>query len=147
MKRLKRFTLILVGLTLSLGIIGCSSNDDNYDQSGPGTIDVAIGTYKGKISSYRSLPDTNENNFYNAELTVSKVDNQHVKITVKSGEAYSILTEKIMKVSNDYDNMVRSVIGEINGDFWYVHDTKTLTLYTNQTTETDYDYSFEGVKQ
>lgn len=145
----KKVTLILSAFVLSLGLVNCSSNDDgsNYEQPGPGSIDVAIGTYKGKISSYRSLPNTYETTFYNAEIIVSKVDDQHVKITTKSGEIYSILTEKTMKVSNDYDNIVESVLGEINGHFTYVHDTKTLRITTYNTSETDYQYSFEGVKQ
>ena len=146
---LKKVTLILSAFVLSLGLVNCSSNDDgsNYEQPGPGSIDVAVGTFKGKIISYKQLPNTTQGTFYDAVIIISKVDDQHLKISTKSGEAYSTLTEKIMKVSNDYDNMVRSVIGEINGDFWYTHDTKTLTFYTNDTNEEDYDYSFEGVKQ
>lgn len=146
---LKKVKQIVSVFLFSLGIISCSNNDDgpNYEQPGPGSIDVAVGTFKGKITSYKQLPNTTEYTFYDAIVTVSKVDHQHIKITTKSGEAYSILTEKTLKVANEYNNMVRTVIGEINGDFWYTHDTQSLTFYTNDTAESDYDYSFEGVKQ
>lgn len=145
---LRKVKLMTTIFTLCVGFVACDSDDGgNYEQPGPGSIDVAVGTFKGKISSYKQLPNTTEYTFYDAIVTVTKVDDQHLKITTKSGEKYSLLTEKTLKVANEYDNMVRTVIGEINGDFWYTHNTKSLIFYTKDTNEGDYDYSFEGTKQ
>jgi len=144
----KEVKIIATTFILSLSFISCNSDDaPNYEQPGAGSIDVAVGTFKGKITSYKQLPNTSEYTFYDAVVIVTKVDDQHLKITTKSGEPYSALTEKTLKVSNEYDNMVRTVIGEINGDFWYTHDTKSLTFYTNDSSVGDYDYGFEGIKQ
>lgn len=145
---LRKVKFVTTLIVLCVGFVACNSDDGtNNEQAGPGSIDVAVGTFKGKISAYKQLPNTTEYTFYDAIVIVTKVDDQHLKVTTKSGETYSTLTEKTLKVANEYDNMVRTVIGEINGDFWYTHSTKSLTFYTNDTAANDYDYSFEGIKQ
>jgi hypothetical protein len=131
------FLLLLVGtVTLS----SCSKDDD--DKVGGG-IDVAVGTYKGKLSIRPSHGE-----FFDAVLIVTKVDNQYIKITAKSGEPYSNITEKTIKVeSQDYNGDVNSVIGSLEGVFWYHAETKTLDVTTNKQSETDIYYYFEGAKQ
>lgn len=148
MKNFKK-KLAFVGILslLSIGTIttSCSSSDDNtnYEQPTPGTIDAAVGTYKGKLRS--SYLDQYE--YFDAVVIVTKVDNQHLKVEAKSGEAYSSVTPKTFKVESGFNNDINSVNGIIEGYFWYTAEVKTLELSTNQQAETEINFLFDGVKQ
>lgn len=138
------FILLMVG-TVTLG--SCSKDDDAEKPDGKG-IDVAVGTYKGKINVWGDLPNTNQSEFFDVVLTVTKVDNEHVKVTAKTGEPYSAVTEKTIKVrAEEYLGDIYSVIGDLQGTFWYHSDTKTVDINTNKQSATDIHYTFEGAKQ
>lgn len=136
------FLGLLSVFLLGILVISCSKDDDN-NEPGTGSINVAVGTYKGKLSIRPGGPE-----FFDAVLNVAKVDDQHVKITAKAGEPYSNITEKTMKVSAEgYNGNVYSVIGELQGAFSYYAETKTLDVTTQKQSETDVYYYFEGTKQ
>ena len=138
------FLLMLVG-TVTLN--GCSKDDDT-EQPETKSIDVTIGTYQGKLTVWGDLPNTDEDEFFDAVITVTKVDNEHLKVTVKTGEPYSAITEKTIKVrAEEYLGDIYHVIGDLQGSFWYHADTKTVDISTNKQRETDIHYTFEGAKQ
>ncbi|MBB1148661.1 hypothetical protein H4K35_00685 [Myroides sp. NP-2] len=139
------FLGILSVLTLGTIATSCSKSDDNagYEQPTKGTIDAAVGTYKGKLRS--SHLDQYE--YFDAVVIVTKVDDQHLKVTPKSGEAYSSVTPKTFKVEGGYNNGVQSVSGILEGYLWYTADVKTLEMATNQQAETEISFLFDGVKQ
>lgn len=139
------FLGILSVLTFGTIATSCSKNDDNggYEQPTKGTIDAAVGTYKGKLRS--SHLDQYE--YFDAVVIVTKVDDQHLKVTPKSGEAYSSVTPKTFKVEGGYNNDIQSVYGILEGYLWYTADVKTLEMATNQQAETDINFLFDGVKQ
>jgi len=147
MKNFKK-KLAIVGILslLSIGTITTSCSSDNntdYEQPTSGSIDAAVGTYKGKLrSSY-----LNQYEYFDAIVIVTKVDNQHLKIEAKSGEAYSSVTPKIFKVENGYNNNINSVSGVLEGYFWYTAEVKTLEMSTNQQAETEINFFFDGIKQ
>ncbi|WP_223857515.1 hypothetical protein [Sphingobacterium micropteri] len=136
--------LLLVGMvTLS----GCSKDDDTEQPDGK-SIDIAVGTYKGKLTVWGDLPNTDQNEFFDAVITVTKADNEHLKVTAKTGEPYSAVTEKTIKVqAEEYLGDIYHVIGDLQGSFWYHTDTKTVDISTNKQRETDVHYTFEGAKQ
>lgn len=143
----KKLTFVGILSLLSIGTIttSCSSSDDNtnYEQPTSGTIDAAVGTYKGKLRS--SLLEQYE--YFDAVVIVTKVDNQHLKVEAKSGEAYSSVTSKTFKVENSYNNNINNVNGILEGYFWYTAEVKTLELGTNQQAEGEINFLFDGLKQ
>lgn len=148
MKNFKK-KLAFVGILslLSIGTIAtsCSSSDDNttFEQPTSGSIDAAVGTYKGKLrSSYLEQYE-----YFDAVVIVTKVDNQHLKVEAKSGEAYSSVTSKTFKVENSYYNNINNVNGILEGYFWYTAEVKTIEVGTNQQAEGEINFSFEGIKQ
>ena len=132
---------VLIVFFTSAFFIGCSKDDDG----GPNDtgIDVATGTFKGTLEINTGAGSTH----YNAIITVSKVSNNQVKITAKSGEAYSQVTAKTIQVSTS------GIEGEgVHGDdpqgyFMYEIANKRLKVLTKETANTDIAYEFEGAKQ
>lgn len=129
-------------LVLSTGMffIGCKSSNDS-DNNPSGSIDPVVGTFKGTIEDGEN-PDIK---YYNAFITVSKVDDSRIKVTSKSGEAYSGYTTKTIKVANPVGASV--VGGDEQGDVSYLIDTKSLTVSTKKNSAQDKTYIFNGSKQ
>ncbi|WP_454060580.1 hypothetical protein [Elizabethkingia ursingii] len=129
-------------LVLSTGMffIGCKSSNDS-DNNPSGSIDPVVGTFKGTIEDGEN-PDIK---YYNAFIIVSKVDDSRVKVTAKSGEAYSGYTSKTIKVANPVGASV--VGGDEQGDVSYLIDTKSLTVSTKKNSAQDKTYIFNGSKQ
>ncbi|MCL1672446.1 MAG: hypothetical protein LBE39_18525 [Flavobacteriaceae bacterium] len=129
-------------LVLSTGMffIGCKSSNDS-DNNPSGSIDPVVGTFKGTIEDGEN-PDIK---YYNAFIIVSKVDDSRVKVTSKSGEAYSGYTTKTIKVANPVGASV--VGGDEQGDVSYLIDTKSLTVSTKKNSAQDKTYIFNGSKQ
>lgn len=129
-------------LVLSTGMffIGCKSSNDS-DNNPSGSIDPVVGTFKGTIEDGEN-PDIK---YYNAFIIVSKVDDSRVKVTSKSGEAYSGYTSKTIKVANPVGASV--VGGDEQGDVSYLIDTKSLTVSTKKNSAQDKTYIFNGSKQ
>ncbi|MCL1665246.1 hypothetical protein M2T78_13335 [Elizabethkingia ursingii] len=129
-------------LVLSTGMffIGCKSSNDS-DNNPSGSIDPVVGTFKGTIEDGEN-PDIK---YYNAFIIVSKVDDSRVKVTSKSGEAYSGYTTKTIKVANPVGASI--VGGDEQGDVSYLIDTKSLTVSTKKNSAQDKTYIFNGSKQ
>lgn len=121
----------------------CSNDDKPGEEQTKGTIDAAVGTYKGKLRSV----DLDQYEHFDAIIMVTKVDNQHLKVEAKSGETYSAVTAKIFKVVNSDNGDVNNAFGILEGHFWYTADVKNLEMGTERQSATDINYIFEGVKQ
>lgn len=144
----KKTALVALATILTLGTITTScSKDDNSpkaeEQPIKTNIDAAIGTYKGKLSSN----DLDQYKHFDAVVIVSKVDDQHLKITPKSGEPYSSVTPKIFKVEVGYKGNIQSINGALEGYFWYTDELKTVEMGTVQQAQTDIPFLFDGLKQ
>ncbi|TDQ73521.1 hypothetical protein [Sphingobacterium yanglingense] len=135
MKR-NSFLAVMFFACASLIFASCSKDDDKT----PSGIDAAIGTYIGKIEVIGGA------DYFDAIIKVSKVDDSHIKIEAKSGEKYSGVAAKTMKVSNTH-NISINTLNEPNGSFLYSIDDKTVILLTEQTQKDEIIYSFKGTKQ
>jgi len=146
MNRISKYFPVIIGafvLLFTTLVAGCSKDTNDNPAPGNGTIDAAVGTYKGKLSS----SDLDEFEHFNAVLIVSKVDNQHVKMVAKSAEAYSSVTEKVFKLEHKAGGDVRSADRNLEGYFWYAADGKILDVGTSRQDDGDIGYQFKGVKQ
>lgn len=134
-----------IALALNFGTVAtsCSKDNNEYEEPTNGTIDAAVGTYKGKLRSN----DLDQYEHFDAVIIVTKVDNQHVKVVAKSGEAYSGVTSKTFKVEHTYNGNIDNIDGILEGHFWYTHNVKTLEMGTDKQTATDITYLFDGTKQ
>ncbi|MFD2554256.1 hypothetical protein [Sphingobacterium tabacisoli] len=137
MKR-NSFLAVMLFACASLIFASCSKDDDKAPEGG--SIDAAIGTYVGTVKVIGGK------DYYNAVINVTKVDASHVKIEAKSGEEYSGVAPKTMKVSNTH-NISINTLSEPNGSFLYSIEDKTVILMTSKTQENEIYYSFEGTKQ
>lgn len=132
--RKSTLALTLCLVFISLLSVRCSKDKDNNIHN----IDALIGSFKGTIN-------TGDEQYFDAVITITKVSDGQVKVAPKSGEAYSDLTAKSIKVTNPVG--VTIVGGDEQGSISYIVDTKALTLSTNKTAATDKDYLFTGSKQ
>ena len=129
------FLILLAGIFF----ISCKSNDG--DDSNPMTgnsIDVVIGTFKGTMN-------VGGQDYFNAVITVSKVDDSHVKVQAKSNEAYSFVTTKTLTAVNTAG--VGVIGNNAEGSIDYLMATKAIMVSTKKTSETDKIYLFQGTKQ
>ena len=152
MKKLQGKVSLLAAVAVmatSAFVTSCSSSDDNggIDLPERGSIDAAVGMYKGSMRVYDDFTGTGKYEFFDVIIQVTKVDAQHVKVTAKSGEIYSRVTEKVMKVEGNYNNDITTVTGDLSGIFWYHADTKTMDVHTTKQAEGEIIYVFEGAKQ
>ena len=134
--KLGRFFLILF---LGTVFISCKNNDD--DDSNPGignSIDVVTGTFKGTLN-------TGGQDYFNAIIVVSKVDDSHVKVQAKANETYSFVTTKTLSAVNTTG--VGVVGSDSNGSISYLISTKALTVSTQKTSDIDKIYLFQGTQQ
>lgn len=126
----------------------CSSDDDNNVELQTGNLDAMVGSFKGKITAYQALPGTAEREFFNATIVVTKVGNDKIKVTAKTGEAYSSITEKTIAVMVlPGSKNIASATGDVNGTFVFNGETKSLNLITNKQAAADITFTFEGNKQ
>lgn len=130
-----RFCNVLVLMVALFSFIGCSKDKDNNPRPDNGSIDVAVGTYKG---TYR----IGTVNHFNAVLIVSKVDNKRLKFEAKSGEPYSSVAPRTIQAKADVPGFVDG--DDAQGQFGYKVAEKKLTLVVNTL---EIPYSFEGEKQ
>ncbi|OCA79027.1 hypothetical protein BBH99_19905 [Chryseobacterium contaminans] len=120
--------------------LSCKSSGDN-DVPAPTTgqnIDPIVGTFKGTIK-------IGVQDYYNAIVMVSKVDNSHVKVQPKSGEVYSVATPKILTAVNPVGVGVGG--DDPEGSINYLISTKALQISTKKTSATDVEFYYEGTKQ
>ena len=151
LKFLTKTTFLWIFAAISVGtlVTSCSKDKDPYDYSVPEEkIDGAVGTYKGRMEIRNNSDlDISGKTYYDAVVTVSKVDNSHLKVTAKAGEEYSVVTEKVFQVEGYYGGDVYDLSGNVSGSFHYSAETKGLSLYTEDQAATDITYFFEGTKQ
>lgn len=138
------FLVLISGAFLS----GCSKKDSTPDNPDANT-DVAVGTFKGKLTLYR--PDNSSTDYFDAIVNVTKADGGKLTIGVKSGEDYSDATPKTFAVSyvgagTDLA-FVQEREGSVEGVFLYKIDIKTLQIVTQTQQADETNFSFEGTKQ
>ena len=144
------FLGMLSVLTLGTITVSCNSSDDNVsEEPTKGTIDAAVGTYKGKI--YTS--DTNgTNEWFDAIVVVTKEGSNKLKVAAKSGEEYSYVTPKTFTVETgaffgENTQDIVSLTGSLEGIFHYYGSNKNINVITAEQSATDVYFDFEGVKQ
>lgn len=147
-----KFALLALASVLTLGTLttSCSNDDDNgSEQPAQGTIDAAVGTYKGKLSSYDS---NGYYDWFDAIVIVTKEGNNKLKVTAKSGEEYSYVTPKTFTVETgaffgENTQDIVSLTGSLEGIFHYYGSNKNISVSTDVQSATDVHFRFEGVKQ
>ncbi len=135
MKR-NSFLAVMFFACASLVFASCSKDDDKA----PSGIDEAVGTYVGKLKVFGGKE------YLNAEINVSKVDGSNLKIAAKSGEEYSVVATKTMRVERNYNVSIGTLL-EPNGSFMYSIADKSIIMHTEDTQEGEIAYSFEGKKK
>lgn len=120
--------------------LSCKSSDDNDDPTPTSgqSIDPVLGTFKGTIRIATQ-------DYYNAIVVVTKVDASHIKVQPKSGEVYSVATDKVLSAVNPVG--VGVVGNDPEGSVNYLISTKALQISTKKTAATDVEFYYEGTKQ
>lgn len=147
-----KFALLALASLLTLGTLttSCSNDDDNAsEQPAQGTIDAAVGTYKGKLSTFGS---SGSYEWYDAIVIVTKEGSNKLKVTPKSGEEYSYVTPKTFTVETgaffgENTQDIVSLTGSLEGIFHYYGSNKNISVITDVQSATDVHFRFEGVKQ
>ncbi|WP_447637333.1 hypothetical protein [Flavobacterium microcysteis] len=138
---LKTAGIIAIAL---FGLASCSSDDSNNGPGSGGSIDAAVGTFTGKLTIGNG-PNAGQE-FFNAKLIVTKVSGNQLKIVAKSGETYSSVTAKTMKVYNNTGDIMAD--GNIpEGTIVYKNSSKALTILTNEQAASDITYLYQGAKE
>ena len=147
-----KIALLALASVLTLGTLttSCSKDDDNgHEQPAQGTIDAAVGTYKGKLSS----SDTNGSyEWFDAIVIVTKEGSNKLKVSAKSGEEYSYVTPKTFTVETgaffgENTQDIVSLTGSLEGIFHYYGSNKNISVSTDEQSVTDVYFDFDGVKQ
>ncbi len=139
-------------LTLGTFTTSCSKDDDNgSEQPVQGTIDAAVGTYKGKLYTPPSNPD-DVYEWYDAIVIVTKEGSNKLKVTAKSGEEYSYVTPKTFTVETcacfgENTQDIVSLTGSLEGIFHFYGSNKNINVTADEQSETDVYFRFEGAKQ
>ncbi len=154
MKKLStKITFLGILSVLALGTVttSCSKDDKDGHEQTKGSIDVAVGTYKGKLYTPPSHPDE-VYEWYDAIIIVTKEGSDKLKVTAKSGEAYSRVTSKVFTVETgaffgESTQDIASLSGSLEGFFHFFGSNKNLSITTIKQSETDVAFNFDGVKQ
>lgn len=149
-----KITLLALASVLALGTLttSCSKDDDNgSEQPAQGTIDAAVGTYKGKLYTPPSNPD-DVYEWYDAIVIVTKEGDNKLKVAPKPNESYSFVTPKTFTVETcacfgENTQDIVSLTGSVEGYFLYYGSNKNISVTTNKQSATEIEFNFEGVKQ
>lgn len=146
-KLLSKYFVGTILLFSVISLVSCGSDDDN-DLGGGGnnggddihkSIEVVVGKYKGTMGLYQSQ-------VFDVTLTVEKVDNTHVKVSVdkplKDGKMPTVKTLEI----DEYFQYTRLQTSSYEGFFDYQTDLNIITVSTEKTKETDITFYFVGQK-
>lgn len=132
-------SMYLMVLTLvTLAFVGCSKDKDEPIQTG-GSIDAAVGTYKGKIEIIGGKE------VFNQILVVTKVSDNKIKVSAQNADLKLPVRE--IQVSNNYNITIQALPNEPQGSFIYTFENKGLLFLGKRTDEGQLEYSFEGTKQ
>lgn len=135
--KMKLFFPIVLALIMSV-FVGCSK-DNNDTTPTNGTIDIAVGTYKGTIKIIGGAEKFDE------ILIVTKLSDKRIK--VKAQNASLNLPDRELDVFNNMNFTVQALATEPQGAFIYTVQNKSLMFLANRTSEGQLEYSFEGIKQ
>ncbi|ERJ59304.1 hypothetical protein [Sphingobacterium paucimobilis] len=147
-----KIALLALASVLTLGTLttSCSKDDDNgSEQPAQGTIDAAVGTYKGKLSTSDKY---GVYEWYDAIVIVTKEGSNKLKVTAKSGEEYSYVTPKTFTVETcacfgENTQDIVSLTGSLEGIFHFYGSNKNINVTTDEQSGTDVYFRFEGAKQ
>lgn len=126
---------------LFLGITSCSKDDSGDDNPKETSIDAVVGTFKGTLEVFRESGPTQE--YYNAIVTVSKVGEKEIKVTPKSGEAYSDASPETFNIQTLNEIGLYST----NSRLIFQNADKSLVFITNKDQADEIIFHFEGTKQ
>lgn len=150
-----KFALLALATLFTLGTVttSCSKNDDNdgYEHPTQGSIDAAVGTYKGKLYSTSYNPG-DQNEWFDAIVIVTKEGDNKLKVAPKPNESYSFVTPKTFTVETgaffgENTQDIVSLSGSLEGFFHFYGASNNISVSTNEQSETDVHFNFDGVKQ
>lgn len=133
--------MVVAGLVFT----GCGKDGNPPVPGTGGSIDAAVGTFKGKLTVYP--PAGGSTDYFDAVINVTKVNGEQLKVSAKSGEDYSIVSPKTFNVYNMGGQAVMHKTGSVEGHFIYKLDLKTLMTLTEQQAADEVTFAFEGTKQ
>lgn len=137
---MSRLLILPIFALLIIGITSCSKDDNGGDTPGNVKIDAAVGTYKGTIEVFRG---TQTQEYFNAIVNVTKVNDKELKVAPKSGEAYSDATPETFFIQSVSDLGLSST----NSRFIYQVADKSLNFITTKDQENEIIFHFTGTKQ
>jgi hypothetical protein len=139
MKIKMRLMYAVVLALVTFAFVGCSKDKDEPIQTG-GSIDAAVGTYKGKLD----LSNTN-GPMFDKIVTVTKVSDNTLKVEI--GDKALKIPTKEFKVINNMNVSIQTAGVSPEGTFLFDVKNKTLLCQGEKTSATEVFYTFEGTKQ
>jgi len=107
---------------VAFAFVGCSKDKDEPIQTG-GSIDVAVGKYKGKVE----IPGTNA--LFDQSVTVTKVSNDRVKVSFDNKSLK--VADREFNVTNQGGMFVQGAVGATGGSFLFdIKEKSLLTQFT-----------------
>ncbi|WET71686.1 MULTISPECIES: hypothetical protein [Sphingobacterium] len=139
MKIKMRLMYAVVLALVTFAFVGCSKDKDEPIQTG-GSIDAAVGTYKGSLDlSNTSGP------MFDKTLTVTKISDNTLKVEI--GDKALKIPAKEFKVINNMNIAIQTAGVSPEGSFLFDVEKKTLLCQGKKTTENEVFFTFEGTKQ
>lgn len=139
MQIMKIKSMYLMVLTLvTLAFVGCSKDEDEPIQTG-GTIDAAVGTYKG------SLDIVGVGEKFNKTIKVTKVGDNRIKVEVEDSSLK--LPSREFNVTNNADYSIQAAATEPGAMFLYEIKNKTVSYLAKPLAEGETTFKFDGTKQ
>ncbi|APU99968.1 hypothetical protein BV902_24200 [Sphingobacterium sp. B29] len=137
MKMRLMYAVVLALVTFAF--VGCSKDKDEPIQTG-GSIDAAVGTYKGSLDlSNTSGP------MFDKIVTVTKISDNTLKVEI--GDKALKIPAKEFKVINNMNIAIQTAGVSPEGSFLFDVEKKTLLCQGKKTTENEVFFTFEGTKQ
>jgi len=105
-----------------VAFVGCSDDKDDTTPTG-GSIDAAVGTYKGKIQI------TGANDLFDQSVTVTKVSNDRVKVSFNNKSLN--VADREFNVTNQGGMFIQGAVGATGGSFLFdIKEKSLLTQFT-----------------
>ncbi|MDQ1149175.1 hypothetical protein [Sphingobacterium zeae] len=137
MKMKMKLMYAVVLALVTFAFVGCSKDDDNTVPTS-GSIDVAVGTYKGKVQ-------VGGNEFFDQMVVVSKVSNERVKVSF-SNKSLNV-ADREFNVSNQSGMFIQGAVGATGGSFLFDIKEKSLLTQFTVMAEGERLVTFTGDKQ
>ncbi len=138
MKIKMRLMYAVVLALVTFAFVGCSKDKDEPIQTG-GSIDAAVGTYKGSIKI------AGVDKMFDKILVVTKVSDGVLKAEVSDKSLK--LPVKQFNVVNNMNISIQTAGVSPEGSFLFDVKNKTLLCQGEETNAGDIFYTFEGTKQ